>query len=599
MKGRWRGPTPERPFPSLGWLFLDWSYAYLPNPSDDIKPLIYTDEQARRIVKWFQLHPITGEFVYTTLILEEAKGWGKGPFAATLDIGDFVGPVCFDGWDANGEPVGVPPGTGGRRSPFIQDAALSEGQTDNSYGYVYSMLAARGGKVADDLGIDVGRTRLYLPHDPGAVLEPVTASAGSRTGQPITKATMDETWLATRQTGGTKLASTLRFNLSKTDGRMVETTNAPVLGLRSVAEQADPDHPINGVLHYATRPRIKPDPSMTDEELEQLLVEIYKDVPWINPRRLVRDIRDPRTAWDDVVRQFFNLRSPGAGRAVEPRRWDDLARDGRDATHPLVEIPTGTRVGAGFDGSISRDATVLSICTAAGFSKELAAWERPTGDALVQWLNAHPGATEWTVDRLAVKQAVAEMFATYDVGLMLCDTPKWRTEIEEWAELYKLGDKPEEQRVLAFDTAQARRFAPAVDRWLTGIREGSHTHSGAELTSRHVKAAHLQRVRLDDDEDDGRTLYVLIKGDDHAQIDGAITDVLAFEAAMTMPERGPASVYETRGFHVLRSRATCPDCRRETLARRRDQPGWRCQVREGGCGQIFELDDERVAAEAT
>lgn len=575
----------------MGWLFLDWSYAYLTHPSDDTKPLIYTDEQARRIVKWFELHPITGEFIYTTLILEEAKGWGKGPFAATLDIGDFVGPVCFDGWDANGEPVGVPPGTGDRRSPFVQNAALSEGQTDNSYGYVYSMLAARAGKVADSLGIDLGRTRLYLPHDPGAILEPVTASAGSRTGQPITKATMDETWLATRQTGGTKLASTLRFNLSKTNGRMVETTNAPVLGVRSVAEQADPDKPINGVLHYATRSSAPPDPNMSDERLEELLREIYRDVPWITPARLVRDIRDPRTSWDDAVRQFFNVRSAGVGRAVDPRLWD--------SRRASTEIPTGARVGAGFDGSISRDATVLRICTRAGFSKILAAWERPTGDQLVQWLTAHPDQTDWSVDRLAVKQAVAMMFATYDVGLLLCDTPKWRTEVEEWTEQYKLGDKPEDQRVIAFDTNQARRFAPAVDRWLTGIATGEHTHDADPTTDRHVKAAHLQRVRLDDDEDDGRTLYVLIKGDDRSQIDGAIADVLAYQAAMTMPEPEPGSVYEKRGFRVLRTRAACPDCHRETLARRKNPPSWRCQVRDGGCGQIFDLDDERVAAEDT
>src|SRR3990172_10055376 len=288
------------------------------------------------------------------------------------------------------------------------------------------MLAARGGKVADNLGIDLGRTRLYLPHDPGALLEPVTAAAGSRTGQPITKATMDETWLATRQTGGTKLASTLRFNLSKTNGRMVETTNAPVLGVKSVAEQADPDKPINGVLHYARRPSVEPDPNMSDAQLEALLNEVYEGVPWVSPARLVRDIRDPRTSWDDAVRQFFNIRSPGQGRAVDPRLWDSRAA-------AATEIPAGTRVGAGFDGSISRDATVLRICTRQGFSKKLATWERPTGDELTQWLTARPGTTEWAVDRIAVKQAVASMFATYDVGLLLADTPKWRTEIEEWA----------------------------------------------------------------------------------------------------------------------------------------------------------------------
>lgn len=525
---RWRGPTEHKPFPSLGWQILDWTHAYLPSPSDERKPLLYTDEQARRIVRWYELHPITGEFLHTTMILEEAKGWGKSPFAGSLDIAEFAGPVCFDGWDANGEPVGVPWGTGGRPAPWVQIAAVSEDQTDNTYGALYSMLAARGGKVADNIGVDLGRTRLYRRDNPASLLEPVTASSGSREGQRIVKVTMDETWLWTPRNRGTHLAATLRRNLSKMNGRSVETTNAPVLGVKSVAEQSDPDRPASGVLHYARRPKVTPDLNWTDPDLEASLRDVYGDLPWINRDRLVRDIRDPRTPWDESVRFFFNVRTSGAGRAVDPRLWDLRKAD--------TAIPTGTRVGAGFDGSISQDATVLRICTAEGHSRILASWERPTGGALEQWLTSHPGATEWTVTRSEVHQAVADMFARYDVGLMLCDTPKWYSEIEGWAALYGV------ERVVAFDTNQPRRFAPAVDRWLTGLREGSHTHDGDPLTDRHVKAAHLRAVRLTDDESDGRTRYVLVKGEDQGRIDGAVTDVLCYEAAMTMPESPPPVV---------------------------------------------------------
>jgi phage terminase large subunit-like protein len=37
-------------------------------------------------------------------------------------------------------------------------------------------------------------------------------------------------------------------------------------------------------------------------------------------------------------------------------------------------------------------------------------------------------------------------------------------------------------------------------------------------------------------EDDGRTKYKIVKGEDRRKIDGAIADILAYEAAMTMPE---------------------------------------------------------------
>lgn len=527
MRG-WRGPTPERPFPSLGWDILAWTYRHLPSPSDETKPLVYTEEQARRIVRWYEVHPVTGEFVHLRLVLEEAKGFGKSPFAGSLAIVEFVGPVCFDGWDARGEPVGVPWGTNGRPTPWFQIAAVSEDQTDNTYGAMYSLLASRNEAVADELGIDLGRTMLRRKDMPAALLEPVTASAGSREGQRLTGAILDETHLWTPTNRGVKLARTLRRNVAKMGGRTVETTNAPVLGERSVAEQSDPDRPDSGVLHYARRPPVEPSPDWDDERLRVTLDQVYGGVPWIDTNRLIREIRDPATPWEDALRFWFNIRTAGAGRAVDPRLWDQRADRKR-------EVPAGTRIGAGFDGSISQDATVLRGCTRDGHRFAIASWERPTGAELQRWFDSHPGKHEWSVDRKEVHQAIAEMFATYDVGLLICDPPKWQTEIAQWQDLYRLPDGTE--RVEPVYTNNERKFSPMVDRWLTGLREGTGTHDADPLADRHVKAAHLKKVRLADDEADGRTHYVLIKGEDHGRIDAAVADVLAYEAAMTMPER--------------------------------------------------------------
>lgn len=537
----WCGPTDHKPFPSLGWAVLDWTYAYLPSPSNDRSPLVYTPEQARRIVEWYEIHPTSGQFVRLRMVLEEAKGFGKSPFAGSLNLAEFRGPVCFDGWDANGEPVGVPWGTGKRPRPWIQIAAVSEDQTDNTLGAIYAMVAARSGKVADELGIDLGRTRLLIKDMPGAVLEPVTASAGSREGQRLTNATLDETHLWTPRNGGVKLARTIRRNIAKMGGRSVETTNAPLLGERSVAEQSDPDNPQSGVLHYARRARVEPSPDWTDDQLAAELAYVYDDgsgkpVPWSDPPRLVREMRDPANSWDDALRYWFNIRSAGVGRAVDPRLWADLAKP-RD-------VPAGTVIGLGFDGSISQDATVLRGCTADGYSFNLGIWQRPV-DA----------PEDWTVNRTAVHQAVAEAFARYQVGRMFCDPPKWYSEVESWAAKYG-NDANGDPRVIAFDTNQARRFAPAVDRWLAALRGGTHTHDGDALTGVHVKAAHLRKVRLADSEDDGRTQYVLIKGDDGGRIDAAVADVLAYQAAMTMaPAPAPfRSNYEDPGAALVFAR---------------------------------------------
>jgi hypothetical protein len=499
--------------PTLGWGILRHGAKHLPAPDDPSRPFVLTDEQVDIVLRWYALDERTGEFLYRRGELEMAKGWGKSPFAAFLAIEEFAGPVVFDHWDD------VPGGAVGRPwvNPWIQIAAVSEDQTDNTYNALYEILSADDQRAAKSLGIDLGRTRLYLKGRSG-VLEPVTAASGSREGQRLTFAVLDETHLWTRRNGGVKLAGTLRRNAAKMGGRTLETTNAPLLGEKSVAEQSGS---APGVFHYARRPAKEPDPNWSDEQMLAALREAYGDAHWVDLPRLVREIRDPATSWDDAVRFYFNIRSAGQGRAVDPRVWDALAKP-RD-------IPQGTRVGLGFDGSVSRDATVLRACTADGYSFIVKSWVRPQGSA------------DWRVNRTDVAEEVARAFGYYDVGLMFVDPFYWRTEMEQWAESFARTDRNGKriERVLELDTNQARRFAPCVDRWLTGIRTGDHTHDADQLTDLHVKAAHLRKVRLADEEDDGRTRYVLIKGDDLGRIDAAVADVLAYEAAMTMPEPDP------------------------------------------------------------
>src|SRR5262245_18131441 len=313
-RGRYR-PTPERPFPSLGWGVLDWTYAHLPSPADEGAPLIYTDEQARRIVEWFRLHPVTGAYVHNRrLHLQEAKGYGKSPFAASLDITDFAGPVCFDGWDAEGQPVGVPWGYGDRPPPWVQIAAVSEGQTYNTWRALYAMLAANGGRAAELLRIDYGLTRCYLMDSPEAILEPVTASAGSREGQRLTKATLDEPQLWTPSSGGHVLADTILGNLTKMSGRAVFTGNAYVKGESSVAERFDIDEP--GVLRYSRRPTEEPEREWPRERLIGGLAEVYGDATWVDLDRVVDDAVSTTANWERMKRLFWNI--PAAGAAA---RW--------------------------------------------------------------------------------------------------------------------------------------------------------------------------------------------------------------------------------------------------------------------------------------
>jgi hypothetical protein len=241
-------------------------------------------------------------------------------------------------------------------------------------------------------------------------------------------------------------------------------------------------------------------------------------------------MRDPATPWDETLRFWFNIRTTGAGRAVDPRQWDDLTRP--------QDVPAGTIIGVGFDGSISRDATVLRGCTRTGYRFLIRAWVRPRGDALRRWFDEHPDEHDWTVNRQEVNDEVARVFATYRVGLMLADPPKWWDELDDWRR--KHGEKKvagkDVHLILNFDTNQPTRMAPAVDRWRTAIREGTTTHDDDPLTAEHVKHAQLRRVHLHQDAEDQRTKYVIVKGEDGYGLDAAVADVLAYEAAMTMDE---------------------------------------------------------------
>ncbi|TCO54152.1 hypothetical protein [Actinocrispum wychmicini] len=222
----------------------------------------------------------------------------------------------------------------------MQIAACSEDQTDNTYGALYELLTANDGRAADDLRIDVGLTRCFLTDRPGR-LEPVTASAGSREGQRVTYAVLDETHLWTLSNGGRALAKTLRRNVAKMRGRSYETTNSFTPGEGSMAEDTHKaaTTATAGVFYDAVQaPEVSQD--APDGELRVALAVAYGDARWVDLDRLVAEIRDPDTAWEDALRFLFNQPTDNRLKAVHAARWGSLVR-------PDVQVERGARVGLG------------------------------------------------------------------------------------------------------------------------------------------------------------------------------------------------------------------------------------------------------------
>lgn len=353
----WR-PRGSGDFPTLGWHVLNWTYRHLPSPSSEHQPFIYTGEQARRILRIYELDPETGRRVHDRRVHEEeAKGWGKSPFAASIAMAEFRGPVLFDGWDDDGQPSARRWGHGGSPQPWIQVAGVSEAATRNTWGSIYYFVTANEKRAAKELGIEDGRTLLYLRDMPSALMERVTQSAGSREGQPLTHSVIDEPQQLTEANGGDQLTRTILRNLTKTGGWAHFTGNAPLIGAGSVAETfglskdgvAD-----EGTLHFATRPSEKPQEDWPRERKLWALGQVYRDVPWVLDHldRVLVDADDPKIPWTERLRFSFNWRdrTTRAGAWMDPEVWAACAGDPVfDPTRPVfavVRVAHGHRIGA-------------------------------------------------------------------------------------------------------------------------------------------------------------------------------------------------------------------------------------------------------------
>lgn len=219
----WRPEVPNE-VPSLGEQVGNWieEHCVIPDREHGGEPYKLTDEMWTFLAHHYRLNPnarvgqLSTAFTYRRSILVRPQKWGKGPLTAAIICAESLGPVVFDGWDADGRPVGRPQAT-----PRIQIAATTDDQTDNVYGHLLPMI--HRGPLAD-LIPDAGVTRTNLPY--GGWIEPVTSKATSRLGQPITLAIQDETGIWLKANGGHSLAKTQRRGLAGMSGRSIETTNA-------------------------------------------------------------------------------------------------------------------------------------------------------------------------------------------------------------------------------------------------------------------------------------------------------------------------------------------------------------------------------------
>lgn len=469
-----------------------------------------TDEQADRIVDYYAIDSRTGARLVRRAAVRRPKGSGKSPEGAWCAYAELVLATVFVGWDDDRQPMARP-----HHDPWIQLAAVSIDQTVNVMGWLFDVLTARP-EVCALRGIDLGRTRIYLKGRPGRI-EPVTASAGSREGQRLTFAVLDQSESWFEENGGDRLADVLRRNTAKMGGWSLELQNAPAIGDGSVADRtaSAAEKRAKGVLYDTREPPGHDQIDMEDrDQLAEAITFAYGDsVQFLagGVERLVDEILDPETDPGDAMRYYLNVAAPSSDWAFDHSRWKALGG---------VPVPKdGSTIVAGFDGARHHDAVSLIGCEVeTGIMWNLATWERP---AKADDDYEHP-ETE-------VSQAVADMFDQFRVWRLYCDPPYWDATIAAWAGKHKGFDR--KPAVVNWWTNRWRPIGYACKALATSIRAGEVMHvdtDDRDVLSIHMRNAVKRTVNARDEQ--GRQLWTLAKPAPGRKIDAAMAAVLAWEA---------------------------------------------------------------------
>ena len=451
---------------SLGWEIVDLIEADLqiPTGAGAGGALRLTNEQIQLLVAWYAVDA-RGRFLWRRACWRLPKGWGKSPLAAALAYVELVGPVVFDGFDASGHAVGRP-----HPSPWVQIAAVSEDQTDNTHVQLMEML--RDSPAVEERRLEVGVTRVQFKDRPGR-LEPVSAAAGSREGQPLTAAILDETHLWSRTNGGRLLAQVLRRNVAKMGGRTIETTNAFAPGGRSVAEETHEavlSGRSAGVLYVAREaPQVE---DLGDVEAVRAgLRVVYGDsTAWVDVDRIVEEIADPATEPSEARRFYLNQIVAPEESLVDLVVWQQLV----DADGRLVE---GDTIAIGFDGADTGDATaIIAVRWPDWLVVPIHVWERPQG------------VTDWQTPRAEVDAVIRETYTRYRVVRGYYDLPHWQSEIDAWAGEFG-------KSVARWPHSSDNRIGPALERLSTMVRERTLRHTGDPVLMRHIANARREAAR--------------------------------------------------------------------------------------------------------
>lgn len=504
---------PEGPddFPTLGFQVADWIEEYCCHGPGDIAgdPVLLDNEWLRFLANAYRLDPLTGRRVIDRAMLSRPKGRAKSELAGFICAAEALGPVRFDGWDANGQPVGRPV-----RSPMIKCLATEESQAGNTFEVAAYIMGEWGPEQHSEVygGISGARryqsaTALYLPS--GGELRACTAGAASKDGGKETFVVPDEVHLYVLPELRSMYATVARNTgkRAKAEPWMLLTTTAYRPGEQSVAEtlltawrKNELPNPARWLVdHREAKGRI--DLNDKDHTIHQLRQVYGAAADWMDFERIYAVMRDPTECEDDATAARYYLNRPQSTKDA----WIAVDIVERQARADVVQ--PGEEIALGFDGSLNDDSTVLiGSRMSDGFLFPVGIWSKPPG----------PEGNWWEVPRKDVLATIRETFERYKVSRLYADPHEWRSDIDSLAEDYG-------ERVVAWETRRDTPTSAALDRLRVDLISGTLWHSGDPTFMEHFGNAYVRRkgsLRLVRKEHDGSS----------RKIDCVVGAALAYEA---------------------------------------------------------------------
>lgn len=513
---------------SLGYQVVEWLETYTCHGPGDVEgePLDFrTDPDFEAfLIDAYALDPETGRRLVEKGVISAPKGRAKSELAGLVGVAEALAPVRFDGWDADGQPVGKPV-----RSPFIRALATEEKQSGNTFQNIAFVMGEWGHDTHPDIyggvkGIGDYRSamNIYLPD--GGECRSSSSGAASKDGGKETFVVPDEVHLYVLPELRSMYATVMR-NLPKRKAAepwALLTTTACKLGEQSVWEvlhamwERKELGPEWLVYHHEAKGRIDiNDTRATLKQLRQVYGAAMDSVTgWMDPERTLRTMRDPNECRDEAeaARYYLNRSMPGddawiSKKAVEVAQVGDKV-NAATVDDVLAVVPAGTAISIGFDGSLNNDSTVIRGCRMEDKLRfTIGIWEKPQG----------PEGIGWEVPRREVMARLRWALSTYTVSRAYCDPHEWHSDIDALSE--EFGGEV----VVPWATSRDVAMSIALDRLHVDLVTGETPQTNDPAVLTHYGNTY-KRMKA------GRVLVRKEYPNSPRKIDAVVTDALAYEA---------------------------------------------------------------------